>query len=242
MDIFKSWLVEQYIAHRGFHNNEAPENSLKAFENAIEKNYAIELDVHIIADDTLIVFHDDNLKRVTNRDGYVKNLKKEDLKDIHLNSTQYCIPTFEEVLKLVDGRVPILIEIKNIERVGKLESLLLNMLKNYKGEYAVQSFNPYSLEYFKTNAPEILRGQLAGYFKNVNLSFLKRFVLKRMLLNKKVSCPNFISYEAEKLPNRYVKRYMQIPILAWTIRSQEQYEKTLKHCDNIIFEGFEPRI
>ena len=241
-DIFKSWLVENYIAHRGFHDQDAPENSLLAFENAIKKGYAIELDVHLISDREIVVIHDDTLKRVTSKDGYVKNLKSEDLKNYKLMGTEEYIPTLKEVLKLVDGQVPLLIEIKNNGKVGELESKLYQMLKNYKGEFAVQSFNPYSLQWFNINAPEILRGQLSGNLKNAKLGFFKKFTLKRMLLNKSVSKPNFISYEAEALPNRYVKKYKNLPLLCWTVRSQEQYNKVIKYCDNIIFENFEPMI
>ena len=242
MDIFNSWLVTDYIAHRGLHTKEYPENSLGAFMNAIDHGYPIELDVQAISDGNVIVFHDYSLARMTGRDGYTKNLTIKELKSYFLGKTEFTIPTLEEVLKLVDGQVPLLIEIKNEGKVGELEKNTWELLKNYNGEYAVQSFNPYSLEWFKVNAPKVLRGQLASYFKGDNLSFIKKFALKRMLLNKKVSEPNFISYDAKSLPNRFVKHYKNLPLLAWCIRSQSEYMKIVKYCDNIIFEGFEPKI
>lgn len=242
MDLFNSWIVEKYIAHRGLHNKEFPENSLGAFSNAILNDYPIELDVHIIKDGTIVVFHDETLSRVVQKDGYVKNLNKEDLTNCHLNGTEYTIPTFEDVLSLVNGQVPILIEIKNVGKVGELEGKLYKMLKNYNGEYAIQSFNPYVLEWFKKNAKEVLRGQLAGFFKGEKLSYLKKFVLKRMILNKKIACPDFISYDIRNLPNRFVKRYNNLPLLGWCCKSQEQYMEKVKYLDNIIFEGFEPKI
>ena len=242
MDIFNSWLVTDYIAHRGLHNKDFPENSLGAFMNAIDNGYPIELDVQVISDGTVIVFHDYSLARMTGRDGYTKNLKAEELKDYCLEHTNYIIPTLDEVLKLVDGQVPILIEIKNEGKVGELEKNTWELLKNYNGDFAIQSFNPYSLEWFRINAPKVLRGQLSSYFKGANLSFFKRFALKRMLLNKKISQPNFISYDAKNLPNRFVNHYKNLPLLAWCIRSQSQYLKIAKYCDNIIFEGFEPKI
>lgn len=241
MDIKNSWITQQKIAHRGLHSADAPENSLKAFQNAIDNGYAIELDVHIIADDTLVVIHDETLKRIANRDGYVANLKKDNLKNIFLLGSDQTLPTFDEVLNLVAGKTPLLIEIKNTQRIGKLEKLLLQRLKNYDGPYAVQSFNPFSLQYFKNNAPDIWRGQLSGFFKNIEMSRFKKFVLKKMFFNKHVSCPHFISYEADTLPNSCVRRYSHLPILAWTVRSQEQLERVCKHCDNIIFENFIPR-
>ncbi len=242
MDLFKTWLVETPIAHRGYHGKTLPENSLGAFSKAIEKGYAIELDVQLLADNTVVVFHDESLARMTENDGYIKYLNKEDLKALCLKGTKEKIPTFQEVLELVDGKVPLLIEVKNKYKVGKLEQQVIDILKNYKGEYAVQSFNPYTLAYFRKHAPQILRGQLSGYFKGEKLGWLKKLCLKKMRLNKKVSQPHFISYEAATLPNRIVKKHKKLPLLAWTVRSKEEYLNVVKYCDNIIFEKFDPEI
>lgn len=241
MDIFKSWLVERCIAHRGLHNDEFPENSLGAFQNAVDNGYPVELDVHIIADGTLVVFHDNSLSRVTGKDGYIKNLTKNDLTNYTLMGSKYTIPTFDEVLNLIGGKVPILIEVKNTNKVGELETKLLETLRAYNGEYAIESFNPYVLEWFKNNAPDIWRGQLAGYFKGEKLAFIKKFALKRMLLNK-MAKPDFIAYEASHLPNRFVRKYKTLPLIAWTVRSQEEYLRVVKYSDNVIFENFEPKI
>ena len=241
-DIFKSWLVETPIAHRGLHDKVSPENSLSAFSKAIEKGYAIELDVQLLSDDTVVVFHDESLSRMTGNDGYLKFLNKEDLKVLKLAGSKEHIPTFEEVLKLVDGRTPLLIEIKNQFKVGKLEQKVIDMLKNYKGEFAIQSFNPFSLQYFKNHAPNFLRGQLSGYFKGEKLAWIKKFLLKRMSFNKSTSEPNFISYDASTLPNRFVRKFKKLPLLAWMVRSKEEYLKVIKYCDNIIFENFIPEI
>lgn len=247
MDLFKSWLVETPIAHRGYWGKNTPENSLAAFLKTIEKGYAIELDVQLLADGTVVVFHDESLARMTGNDGYLKYLNKEDLKALKLKGTKEHIPTLEEVLKLVDGKVPILIEIKNEYKVGKLEQAVINLLKNYKGEYAVQSFNPYSLEYFRIHSPNTIRGQLSGSFKGENFKDVKqprivRFILRRMMLNKKVSQPHFIAYEAQALPNRFVKKYKNLPLLSWPVQSKEEYLNVVKYCDNIIFEKFDPEI
>lgn len=242
MEIFNSWLVETPIAHRGLHDKDCPENSISAFQKAITEGYPIELDVRMIADGTVIVFHDESLSRLTDNDGYIKFLNKSDLDILRLKDSKEKIPTFEEVLKFVDGKVPLLIEIKNPSKVGELEKKVIELLKDYKGEYAIQSFNPYVLEYFYKHAPNILRGQLAGYFKKEKLSFFKKYALKRMLLNKKISHPDFISYEARKIPNRFTRKYRKLPLLAWTVRSQSEYIRVVKHCDNVIFENFEPKI
>lgn len=246
MDIKKTWLFTTPIAHRGLHNASVPENSLKAFENAVENNYPIELDVRLIDDETVVVFHDEKISRLTQKDGYTCNLKKEDLPHMNLvNSegrpTEWCIPTFAEVLELVAGRVPILIETKNQTGVGPLESKVLELLSSYRGEYAVQSFNPFSMEYFKKNAFEIPRGQLSAFFTKKDLpGALRRSLLKKLKLNK-YSQPDFISYQGDVLPNKWVTK-TNLPVLAWTVRSNADMEKVMPYCDNIIFENFIPEI
>lgn len=242
MNLFNTWLVERNIAHRGLHNENAPENTLPAIENAIENSCPIEIDIQQIADGTLIVFHDAVLQRLTGRDGYVKNLTKETLKEYKILETENTIPTLEEVLNLIDGKIPVLFELKNFGKVGELEKSFWAMVKDYKGEYAIQSFNPFTLEWFKIHAPNVIRGQLSSYFKGENLAFFKKYLLKRLAFNKKISEPHFISYDAKTLPNRYVKKYKELPLLAWTIKSQEEYIKVVPYCDNIIFENFEPKL
>lgn len=249
MEIFKSWLVEKFIAHRGFFNNEdIPENSLPAFEKAIEKGYAIELDVHVISDGTVVVFHDSKLGRMTGQDGYLKNLKADDLKNYKLAGTEYTIPTFQEVLDFVNGRTPILVEIKSENvKVGADEAKIYEVLKNYSDEYAVQSFNPFSIEWFKNNAPEVIRGLLSAKFaKNMTdrpKSWIKRLALRKMWFNKRAQ-PQFIAYNVLDLPSRFVKAHKckGLPILGWTVKSQTQYLEIVKYVDNIIFQDFEPSI
>ncbi len=168
METKTSWVLKNPIAHRGLHNFEFPENSLPAFENAVAHGFAVELDVRIIDDHTIIVFHDDKLSRMTDRDGYVSCLKAEDLAEIRLGKTDFGIPTFERVLETINGKVPILIEIKKAEQSFALEEKLTDMLKAYNGEYAVESFHPFSLQYFYKNAPGIMRGQLSSYFHHAD--------------------------------------------------------------------------
>lgn len=241
-DIFKSWLVETPIAHRGLHNDEFPENSIGAFKNAINSGYAIELDVQVISDGTVVVFHDESLSRMTGNDGYVKFLTKQDLAMLKLNGSKESIPTLSEALEAIAGEMPVIIEIKNNAKVGGLEQKVIDILAGYKGEVAVASFNPLSLAYFKQHAPNILRGQLAGYLKNMKMSFVTRWGMKRMVLAKKTAGADFIMYEAKTLPNRFVKKFKKLPLLAWTVKSQEEYLRVVKYCDNVIFEGFDPKI
>ncbi len=242
MDIKKSGLFTRPIAHRGLHDELTPENSLSAFSRAVKAGFPIELDVRPIDDGSVVVFHDDGIKRMTNRDGYVCKLSKSDLAEIRLAGSDERIPYLSEVLELVDGRVPILIEIKNSNsnKSGELEQAVLDALRRYEGEYAVQSFNPYSMEFFKKNAPQIPRGQLSYVFGKKEFSFFKRYMFNHLKVTK-ISSPDFISYAFNQLPNKYVTR-TDLPVLAWTVRSNSDMEKVLPHCDNFIFENFIPVI
>lgn len=239
MDIKESWLLKRPVAHRGFHNGEYPENSVPAFLNAAKNGYAAELDVRLLDDGSAAVFHDESLTRMTSGDGYICSLKKTDLKKYKLAGTQYPIPSLEEVLEAVAGKTPVLIEIKNDNPPGTLEAKVIEILSSYRGETAIQSFNPGSLEYFFKNAPHILRGQLSSNFTKEEMrSFLKRYMLKRLKLNS-VSKPDFISYRFSDLPCKAVTQ-TKLPVLAWTVRSAEEMKDVSPYCDNIIFEKFIP--
>lgn len=238
-----NWLVNMKIAHRGFHSEHiAPENSLKAFKKAIDEGFAIELDVHLLKDGNIAVFHDDNLKRMT---GYKKKIEEctyNEINSLNLLDTTEKIPLFSEVLTLVDGKVPLLIELKNNDKPGSLEQKMFDMLIEYAGDFAIQSFNPYSVGWFKENAPNIIRGQLSGSFINENLVFYKKFILRNFLLNH-ISRPDFINYEISHLSDHAVKKQKNknMLVLGWTARSEEVYKKALEQCDNVVFEGFNPK-
>lgn len=251
MDIFKSWIVEQPIAHRGFFNyTDAPENTLAAFSRGIENNYAIEMDAQVISDGTVVIFHDNELSRLTGKDGYVRNLKKEDLPNYTIGSSTQTIPTLAQVLKLVNGRTPILLEIKNGSFKPQEDcAKIYDVIKDYKGEIAIQSFNPYALEWFANNAPKYVRGLLSSMWKKKNRdvepdfpsSALVRFATRRLLLFKKAK-PDFINYEIRDLPNRFVRKHKNIPLLAWVAYNQAEYTDGMTKADNIIFQDFEPKM
>lgn len=159
---------------------------------------------------------------------------------IFIGGSDERIPYFSEVLELVDGKVPLLIEIKNSNsnKSGELEQATLDLLRPYKGEYAVQSFNPYSMEFFKKIAPQIPRDQLSCAFGKKDFTWYKRFVFNHLKVNK-ISSPDFMSFVGKDLPNKYVTG-SGLPVLAWTVRSNSDMEKVLPHCDNFIFENFIP--
>jgi glycerophosphoryl diester phosphodiesterase len=150
-------------------------------------------------------------------------------------------------LELVGGRVPILIELKNIRaEPGPLEKRTAQLLENYQGPVAIQGFSPQSMGWFAENHPNIPRGQLSQNYKipsAVHLSWIKRFVLRNLLLVS-ISKPHFIAYRVESLPALAVKiaRRSGLPILAWTVRNTHDRDIAAKYADNIIFEDFLPEI
>lgn len=239
-----SWIKETPIAHRGLHTKDIPENSLSAFENALKNNYAIELDVQFTKDKEVVVFHDENLKRMTNDTRNIEDVNYDELKNLRLGNTNEIIPTLEEVLELVDSKVAILIEIKDCKDYIELSEKTYEILKGYEGNYAIQSFNPFILEWYKNNASEVVRGQLSGTFTegSESLNSFEKFVLKNMLLNFK-SKPNYIGYELEGIPKSKLEslRKKGVPIIVWTVKNKEDMEKAYKYSDNITFENFLPK-
>lgn len=238
-----TWLTETPIAHRGLHDEkDAPENTIPAFEKAIVHGYPIELDVRMLADGEIVVFHDYILGRATNKTGSVKDLRLEDLADVRLFDTDNHIPTFKEVLDVVNGRVPLLVELKSVESAGRFEGEVNDLLKTYKGEYAVQSFSPFSVRWFKNQAPDVLRGQLSSSFKGEKVPFLVRLISQHMLLNGS-SKPDFVAYGLRDLPfwvtNAWRKR--RKPLLAWTVENDADREKAITVADNYIFENIRPK-
>ncbi|MCB0637559.1 MAG: hypothetical protein KDC54_13110 [Lewinella sp.] len=236
------WLHHKPIAHRGYHDNKlsVPENSLAAFTAAIDAGYAIELDVQLIKDGTVIVFHDQGLERACGRPGQVSNLSREQLRVMRLFQSTETIPTLTEVLALVDGRVPLLIELKNATTSRELEKAVLAVLGDYDGPFALQSFNPLAVRWLKKQQPELLVGQLVTV---VDGGGPRQWILNALSFSRRRQ-PDFLAFDATHLPHPKVAQYREsgLPVLAWTVQSPAQYEAIAAHCDNIIFEGFVPEI
>ena len=235
------WLTDTFVAHRGLFNNvDIPENSIPAFVEARENNFGIEMDVQMSADGVLVVFHDDSLKRMTGADGLVCEKTFEELRKLRLLDTDCQIPTFEEFLQAAGG-VNLVVEIKTHKNIGELEQKVVDALANYQGNYCIESFNPYIVRWFKVHAPHIIRGQLATDLKNTSMAKWKVWLLKHLMLCK-WNGSQFIAYDAEIIAKvKEVKRFgKKIPILCWTIKSQEQYDNLKNHFDNIIFDSFMP--
>lgn len=234
------WIRSRAIAHRGLHNSTIPENSIAAFEAAIEQNYPIELDLQLMSDGNLAVFHDSDLERMTGVSGNIQAQTRSSIKEFNLLNSDQGIPLLEEALELINGRVPVLIEIKNEGTVGELEANLWQKLQSYRGEYAIQSFNPYSLGWFKENGTGVTRGQLATDFSSTDLIWYQKLLLGNLLLNW-VSKPHFIAYDLRYLPNlptAIARRVFNLPLVAWTVRSKVEEEQAKRYADNIIFDYY----
>ena len=233
------WLKNIPIAHRGLWNENIVENSMKAYENAMNNGYPIEIDIYSSLDGVLYSFHDNTLDRMTEKTGNIFEKTSSELNTITLKGTQESIPTLEEVLAKIDGKIPILIEIKN-QPDKKIVERVLEALKGYKGEYAIQSFNPLYIRKVKKLAPSVVRGLLYTSDKNELKSQrpLTRLILRKMLLNFIIK-PHFLSCQIEEFPIKKRKSKGKI-LLAWTIRNEEEFKKIKPYADNIIFEGFIP--
>lgn len=229
----------KYIAHRGLFNRlDTPENSMKAFENAIIKGYAIELDVNMSLDGHLVVFHDNSLKRMTGIKNDVNLLNLNELKKLKLLGTDNVIPTFEDVLMLVAGKVPLMIEVKRNERYKELMPKLINLLEKYDGEYVIESFDPRILYWLKKNAPSIIRGQLSSKnIREVNGRILK-FLLGKMVFNV-FTKPDFISYLYTEVNGKFYKKQKRKDrdLAVWTVKNKDEYEKIKNISDMVIFEN-----
>ena len=229
-------LLRRPFAHRGLHN-QYPENSLPAFEKAIELRLGIELDIHLTSDNQLVVFHDDNLLRMTGANEFIKFLNYEQIKTYKLNDTDCTIPLLKDVLNIVKGQVPILIEIKTNNNMKKLVPILKQELEQYKGEVFIQSFNPFALRRCYKAMPNILRGQLSSFFAHDHLKLYKKLPIKKLFF-KNFAHIDFVSYNLENLPNKYVNK-TDVPILAWTVKTEEDYKKAKLNANNMIVDNID---
>lgn len=237
------WLTRTPVAHRGLHDiaKGVPENSLLAFQKAIDAGYAIELDVRLTGDNQVVTFHDPDLQRLCGREGIVARMPLSELKELTLLGTQETVPSFRDVLDLVKGQVPLVVELKKDkgEAAGILESSVARMLQHYPGPFVVQSFNPRTVKWFQKHAPQIVRGQISTDLANMTkgLSWFNRLQLKRALMNG-YGEPDFLAYDVRDLPSEITAaaRRRGLPILSWTVRSTVERARAAAHADNIIFE------
>ena len=241
------------LAHRGYHDvaNHRPENSLSAFAAAIAAGYGIELDVQLTADGLAMVFHDDTLDRMTGKTGAVLDHSAVALGAIRLRNSNDLIPTLAQVLALVAGKVPVLIEIK--ERLdtmqdtsGRLERAVANAVKDYQGPVAVMSFNPHCMAHMARLAPNTPRGITTDDYDPQKCAPLSPEVCAhlRAIPDYDRTASSFISHKASDLLRPRVADLKSIgaAVLCWTIRSPEAEAKARQIADNITFEGYAARL
>jgi len=232
-------------AHRGLHGDGCPENSMAAFQRALEKGYGIELDVHLLSDGNLAVIHDSLLERTTGREGRVEDLFASDLENCCLEGTSQTIPLFSQVLELYRGKAPLIVELKP---VGGNHAALCEkacaMMDTYQGVYCMESFDPRCVHWLRKHRPDIIRGQLTeNYFRsNSPLPWVLKFILKHQMLNF-LTRPDFVAYryaDRKTVSNWLVRKLWGIAGVSWTLKNKSEYDTAVEEGWIPIFEGFEP--
>lgn len=236
-DIDKALLCE--YAHRGLHSDTVPENSLGAFELACRSGHGIELDVQLSEDGQVMVFHDATLDRMTGVHAHLHELKCAQLQELKLAGTCEKIPTFSQVLKLVDGRVPLLVELKGETFDTALCEKVAELLTEYKGPYCIESFNPLLLHGIGKKLPESTRGIL---YTNVCREKRKHDVIHialTLMAFNFVAKPSFIAFDKKdrnSLPVRLTTKFFKAPKFVWTIRGEGELKTARDNGELAIFE------
>lgn len=240
--------IDDYIsvkyAHRGLHDETKAENSLSAFRAAVDAGFGIELDIRLSKDKKLVVFHDDDLDRVCGVSGKVKDYTAEELSKMSLNGTGEGIPTFNQVLEAVDGRVPLLVELKEDSHDCAVSYAAEKRLTSYKGAFILESFNPFSVARMNKAFPEVCSGFLSMHFTKYdnNKGKILYFALEHLLFNR-IANPAFIAYDHHdySMPMLRLNRLLGARTFAWTVRSKEEELAAYDHgFDTVIFENYIP--
>ena len=235
----------KFYAHGGLHDNagEAPENSMLAFRRAVGLGYGIEMDVQLTKDRIPVVFHDETLKRACGGEGTVRDFTYKELQEFRLFDSEQRIPLFVDSLNMVNGQVPLIVEIKIHENPKVVCEFVDAVLKEYQGIYCVESFHPLAVRWYRKNRSTVLRGQLASdYHKPEHRESFSEFLVHYLLLNF-LAKPDFIAYNHKHKYNvsRLVCKYVFGALsVAWTIRSQNELDDCRKDFDLFIMEGFTP--
>lgn len=228
------------IAHRGiFDNKTVPENSIKSFKLALDKNLTIELDIHLTKDNELVVFHDDNLKRMTGINSIIETFTLNQINKLKLLDTNETIPTLDDVLKLVDGKVLLDIEIKVNKGVKKIVKKLLEILDAYNGKVIIKSFNPLAVKEVKKKTNKYLVGLLMDYYTD-NRIF--NFFSKTNIIIPFCK-PDFLGINKKMINTKNIERYLKkLPIMIWTIKKEDEITKINNEnfiyiCNNLPYEN-----
>jgi glycerophosphoryl diester phosphodiesterase len=237
------------IAHRGFHDVSAgrSENSPAAFRAAIERGYGIELDVQLSKDGQAMVFHDYALDRLTEQSGSIHLRTASDLSQIKLKGGNDPIPTLSDVVALVAGRVPLLVEIKDQDgdmgaSIGPLEAATAQALHGYDGDVAVMSFNPHAVARMAELAPDLPRGIVTSAYRYNDWPLSKAVCdTLREIPDYDRTGACFISHEVDDLsrPRVAALRKAGAMVCCWTVRSPQTEATARQFADNITFEGYD---
>ncbi|QPQ54592.1 glycerophosphodiester phosphodiesterase [Allosphingosinicella flava] len=222
------------FAHRGLHGEGRIENSRAAFLAAIAAGHGIELDVQLSGDDAAMVFHDARLDRLTDDKGALLDRDAATLAAVRIKGTDEGIPTLAEILALIGGQVPVLIEIKAPRRtIGPLCRAVAGALDTYPGKAGIMSFNPGVARWFARERPETLRGLVVTEEHKQGL----RGRIERTL-SLAWAKPDFLAYDIRDLPSRFAAaaRRCGLPVFTWTVRSPAALEIAAAHADQIIYE------
>lgn len=243
-----SWIIDKYIARDGVCEEGLTENTLSAYDVAIKNKYALSIPVKMIDDGSLICFGHSSLSKViSSESGYINKMTLDELKNFNLNENGEKIPTLREALDHIDGKIPVILDIKNDGMVGKFEESIITLVDNYikshkkYGDIAIMSSNPYTLEYFLNNYPYVTRILKSGKFETKMYGSIPAKKLTKLKLYK-ITQADFICYSHTDLPYRKIKKHKPAGVIAHTVFNQNQYIKVAPYCDNIIFSGFKPYI
>ncbi|MGN0734369.1 MAG: glycerophosphodiester phosphodiesterase family protein [Anaerovoracaceae bacterium] len=251
--ILEELLTWRY-AHRGFHDKPAvPENSMIAFRRAVDEGFGIELDVHLTKDKKLAVIHDSSLSRTCGADLNIEDITLGEAQVYFLEKSEEIIPSFEEVLGEVSGKVPLIIEIKSAGGNDReLTDAVMTALGGYKGLYCIESFSPSVVGYLRKAYPDAVRGQLSGCLnKNFDkkhagvsgnepiLTGLQDFLLKNLWVNLE-GRPDFVAYCYEDREMNAFVNFRGAKFM-WTIRSYDDLKKCEESGAAGIFEQFNPK-
>lgn len=232
-----------HYAHRGLHDNhsDAPENSMKAFQKAVDAGYGIEMDIQLTKDKIPVVFHDETLDRMCGVEGKVWEFTFEELQKLTLAESGEKIPKFEDVLALVGGKVPLIVEYKLDVPSTEVCEIADPMLQAYNGVYCIESFHPFAVKWYRDHRPDVIRGQLSQDFSKVE-KYKGKFIYWMLgnLLTNVLTRPDFIAYnhkDADMFSRKVCSLMGALPV-AYTIKSQEEYEKAKKQFELFIFDSF----
>lgn len=237
-----AWLTLAPIAHRGLHDATAgrPENSLASFEHAVAHGVPFEFDVQLTSDGHPVVLHDADVAEISGAADRVHLMDARAVGALRLSDGQP-VPTFEQVLELVDGRVPVVVDVRRwgFGHSPGLERAVAERLAGYRGAAVVQSFDPFSLRRLRRMLPGLGVGQASGTLRSVGP--LVRAVGRTMVTNA-YTRPDFLTYELTELPNRFVSfwRNENRPVIAYTAHSPEEERRAAALADGCFFSGYLP--